>query len=387
MIEGAEGRHPVAQNKFELKNRAEPVQPQTVKQAPTDGPLDAPNTGRFGSYSQPLAVNDGAPAARVAAGPAEPPAPVYWRTSAGVRLRSEPGTENAVVEYLPEGTLLSERPDAPQAGWTPVTSRDGRTGWVSSDYLEPVSPEEERQIDHDFQYDARQGQQALGIYIHQGDAEADVGMNQRNANCGPASLAMALRQQGLTLPEIDGIADNGTSGYEVQSARYAMYHGDESQQYRDGVSTADDGTLHFSENENSKLTGWSGLQAGVEAAQGEWQMLSPDEIATSVNSGKSVIVSGSFVDYDSEDEDDPWSGPDRGLWLSGEARHGATTHIVVITGTTSDGRYVVNDPINSAKGPVFVSATDLAAFMKDNAGAMSVGPRRLSPAEARQLVR
>jgi hypothetical protein len=109
-----------------------------------------------------------------------------------------------------------------------------------------------------------------------------------------------------------------------------------------------------------------------------------DDIHRAVNSGKSVIVSGSFQDYDAAG--DP-TGADRELWLSGDARHGAVEHIVVVTGLTSDGSYIVNDPINGEKSPVVVSAADLQTFMNGNWGAMSVGPPTLSPAEARRLLR
>jgi len=309
-----------------------------------------------------------------------PPAPHYWRTTDAVNLRSGPGTDHDRLATLPAETVLEVSSGvAADAAWVPVTTSDGQRGWVSGDYADPVSAEEARAIRQDF----AALQKSSAVYINQLDAERDVDMTVGNANCGPTSLAMALRQQGLALPAIDGVEDNGTAGSEVQKARYAMYH--EVDASRDGVANADDGTSHYSETENSTYTGWSGMQAGADAAHARWQMLeTPDDIRSAVGAGKSVIVSGSFLDYDAAGEP---KGADRGLWLSGDARHGAVEHIVVITGLTSDGSYIVNDPINGGRRPVVVSAVDLQTFMDGNWGAMSVGPPRLSPAEARQLIR
>jgi len=340
-------------------------------------PLPKPET----SKTQPFDGRDGVP---VGGGTSpfdrNPPAPNYWRTTDAVNLRSGPGTDHDRLTTLPAGTVLQVSSGVgAEAAWVPVTTPDGQTGWVSGDYADPVSAEEARGIRHDF----AALQKASAVYINQLDAERDVDMIVGNRNCGPTSLAMALRQQGLTLPAIDGIADDRTAGDEVQKARYAMYH--EVDPSRDGVATADDGTSHYSETENSTYTGWSGLQAGADAAHADWRMLdTADDIRRAVNSGKSVIVSGSFLDYDAAGEP---TGADRRLWLSGDARHGAVEHIVVITGLTSDGSYIVNDPIDGDKRPVVVSAADLGTFMNGNWGAMSVGPPRLSPAEARQLLR
>jgi hypothetical protein len=333
------------------------------------------------SKTPPLGRRDGVPV-EAPTGPFQPnpPAPNYWRTSDAVNLRSGPGADYDRVTTLPAGTVLQVGAEVPaDASWVPVTTPDGQTGWVSGDYADPVSAQEAVGIRHDF----AALQRSSAVYINQLDAERDVDMTVGNSNCGPTSLAMALRQQGLTLPAIDGIEDNHTAGDEVQKARYAMYQ--EFDPSRDGVATADDGTSSYSETENSSYTGWSGLQAGADAAHADWQMLeTADDIHRAVNSGKSVIVSGSFQDYDAAG--DP-TGADRELWLSGDARHGAVEHIVVVTGLTSDGSYIVNDPINGEKSPVVVSAADLQTFMNGNWGAMSVGPPTLSPAEARRLLR
>jgi hypothetical protein len=74
---------------------------------------------------------------------------------------------------------------------------------------------------------------AQDFYIHQTNAEMEVSFtnakgtsmagNGGNANCGPSSLAMAFRLEGLELPAIPGVTHNGTDGADVLAARFAMY--------------------------------------------------------------------------------------------------------------------------------------------------------------------
>jgi hypothetical protein len=306
----------------------------------------------------------------------EPSKPTYWRTTDNVNIRSGPGTEHETLTPRPlaSGTLLQVH--GQRDGWLQVTT-NGTNGWVSADYATQLPADEAAAAGRDFE----QLQQAAGYYINQVDAEGDVGLDQqKNHNCGPTSLAIALRQQGLTLPAIEGVPDNGTPGAEVQRTRYAMYHGHDDSM--DGVTAGPDGALQYSDAENTSDTGPTGLKRGIEAAGGKWTTLGDtDEIVSALNAGKTVIVSGSFVDLDANGV--PTTTERSDVWERGG---GATRHIVAITGVTSDGGFIVDDPIYERRGPVVVTRDQLETFMAGNWSALSVEPKPLSHWEARRLL-
>lgn len=303
---------------------------------------------------------------------AEPLPTQYWQTNDdGVRLRQGPSTSDPIVTALPEHTLLRGNGE-PRDGWVPVTTARGESGWVSAPYTTAVAPEDRGKAAQTFEAQERFGP----LYVNQLDAEGDVGLDRdHNANCGPTSLAIALDQQGLSLPDIDGIPSNGTAGAWVQKARYAMYHGTADE--HDGVEDDGQGGVKFSEEENRGFTNWQALDRGADAAQAKVEALgSTDDIAKALDDGKTVIVSGSFVELDANgdvktnDQGLPVERAD--LWPRGG---GATLHIVALTGRTADGDFIVCDPILNARTPIVVTREQLEAFMAGNWGARAISPK------------
>lgn len=62
------------------------------------------------------------------------------RTTADLNHRSAPNLDAAVMQVIPEGTIVKSAAAQPRAGWYGVTW-NGRTGWVFGDYLvKPSSP-------------------------------------------------------------------------------------------------------------------------------------------------------------------------------------------------------------------------------------------------------
>lgn len=202
------------------------------------------------------------------------------------------------------------------------------------------------------------------VYLNQFDAEKEVGGDGKNANCGPAALAMALKTQGLATPSIPGIRSNGTAGAQVQAARYAMYKG--ADPAKDGVVTDKSGKvtgyapMSGAGNENSKYTSMTAVIRGAKAAGADAEKLAPTSAAIekAIKDGKTVVVLGNFVDDKGKAKE--------GLWPRGG---GAEAHFITVTGTTSDGKFIVNDPANPNRRPETVTADQLNKFMNSDPAA------------------
>lgn len=243
-----------------------------------------------------------------------------------------------------------------------------RSGWVSEAHVQPSSAPSPGA-----QTGAAALEGARAQYINQFDAELQVSGDGRNANCGPTSVVMALRDQGLSLPDIPGVAHNGTNGADVQVARYHMYKGVDAN--RDGVVPVDPNNpdagyqyaaMSGAGNENSTYTDFSGVSRAVRAAGGVAEYLSPNAegVAQALREGKAVVVSGNFVEVINgvkQEKTDTWT---RG--------GGVEAHIVAVTGLTEDGNFIVSDPAHPERGPIIATAAELDAFMRGNAAAMSV---------------
>lgn len=74
----------------------------------------------------------------------------------------------------------------------------------------------------------------------------------------------------------------------------------------------------------------------------------------------SVCVLGNFSDA---------NGAKKGLWPHAD---GVKEHWITVTGTTSDGNYIVNDPANPDRAPVEVTPQQLQSFIGDKGTAVSV---------------
>lgn len=206
------------------------------------------------------------------------------------------------------------------------------------------------------QTDSSQPQPAKGSHINQFAVEKQVGGDGANANCGPASLVMALRALGLQLP---GETANSTDGEVVDLARRIMVLDSD----RDGVTE----TGNRSEKEHSTYTYFPELLRGARLAGASTEWLSPTalDIQRAIANGAKVIVSGTFEDKTPL----PWTGDSE--IDSAIAPGGATEHYVVITEYDPNRKlFTVHDPGRHA--PHKVTAATLEDFMRGNAGALAI---------------
>ncbi len=201
---------------------------------------------------------------------------------------------------------------------------------------------------------------AKETHINQFDAEISVGGDGRNADCGPASLVMALNAIGLSIG-----SSSLTSGEAMVLARKRMVN-DTS---RDGVDAAG----RYLGSEHNTFTNLSEVRRGAQAAAARTQVLAPTAAAIreALMGGASVVASGTFVGKAL-----PWTG-DRGT-DNNAAPGGATAHIIAVTGYDRyTGMFKVQDP--ARKKVIMVSAETLEAFMRGNAGALALyNPRQLT---------
>lgn len=199
-------------------------------------------------------------------------------------------------------------------------------------------------------------QQAYAIQINQFEAEIMVGGDGANANCGPASLTMALRSLGL---QVSGCGWASNPGEMVDQARESM-----TSDWQDGI----DGNGNRSEGEHNTFTNLSDIQRGAQAAGASTRRLDADPAAIrlALLSGDCVVVSGTFAGKNPL----PWTG-DRGS-DNRTAPGGATGHFVLVSGfDPSLNTFVINDPARNS--PLMVDAGTLTAFMQGNAGALAIG--------------
>ncbi|RKH66195.1 hypothetical protein D7X96_22110 [Corallococcus interemptor] len=301
----------------------------------------------------------------------------------GANQRQRPTTKSGINTTFTEGTLLKIIPPpdngaVSQEGFVYVESRSGKQGWVHESLVGEVSEEFVNQVKADelakkraenHQTDAADAYQ--GIYVNQFDAEKQVGdPSARNANCGPASTLMALRNEGLTLPPIPDVTSSGTAGDEVQAARYWG----STNTGNDGVTTNDAGeTVYALGEENSLYTGFKNVRNAVTAAGGTCEDVAANSasIKTAIESGMSVVISGNFVEPSAQD-------PEGAPVLKGdtwEQGGGAEEHLVAVVGMTPEGNFIVCDPASACRTPIEVTAEELDAFMRGNAGAIGIaGP-------------
>ncbi|HYH96366.1 C39 family peptidase [Hyalangium sp.] len=331
----------------------------------------------------------------------------YVRTKDALNLRGVPSTENNTpVAVIPQGTRLEVTADANgetrKDGFVHVSWSDNgtaRSGWVAERFTEPSAPPSPA--------DEQALEQAKDVYINQFAAEQQVSYTDpatgqavtgdgSNANCGPTSVAMALEAQGLSLPPIPGVTSNGTAGDQVQAARFHMYNGADGA--RDGVvlQDANDPSKGYqyspmkgAGNENSTYTGFSGVERAVTAAGGKAEYIpaSSSGVAQAIAEGKSVVLSGDFTEQvpvpaqpgqpanaqgqllDANGNVVTQAATKTDTWARGG---GATQHLVAVTGMTAEGNFIVCDPAHPDSRPVEVTPAQLDAFMRGNAGAMSV---------------
>ncbi|HVG57556.1 MAG TPA: SH3 domain-containing protein [Hyalangium sp.] len=345
--------------------------------------------------------------------PPEPPPAEYLRISSsnGLNMRSGPSTDNGVLTALTNGAIVQVTPDPEgktrEAGWVhvSVTHANGtqQSGWVSEQYTgtatatdaanqqaAATSTASQAELT---EADQKQLEAATEIYVNQFYAEKEVMFptgttneageavlaagDGRNANCGPTSTLIALRDQGLTVPAIPDVTSGGTDGEDIQATRYAMYN--DVNDGQDGVTEDADGKVTgYNQTENGTYTGLVGAKRAVEAAGGTAGSVSPltaEGIEAQIEAGRAVIIAGDFtheVEVTAEDGTvTTETVAKEGLWKRGG---GATDHLVTVTGMTEGGDFILCDPAHPDRKPVVVTGDQLELFMsgKSDAGALWV---------------
>ncbi|HEY9854827.1 MAG TPA: C39 family peptidase [Stenomitos sp.] len=148
--------------------------------------------------------------------------------------------------------------------------------------------------------------------------------NSGNTNCGPASLAMALKAVGLMPP---GLQNPANPEEWIDQTRMAM-EGDAN----DFKLTSDDDVLRGALASGAKAEKVYDL-SGVEQA---------------VRQGKLVVLAGNPVAYENRFTDDQYAKFNGG-------------HFILVTGIQGD-RVTINDPQSKA-GSLTISRAELAAYM------------------------
>ncbi|MCK6509161.1 SH3 domain-containing protein [Myxococcota bacterium] len=339
-----------------------PAQDQLRRQLENSLLRNKPATTALSTQDTPIAPTGSVSPTGPTTSPTEPQGE-FLKTTDALNLRSVPTTQgNTPLTVIPNGATLQVTPDpvtgeTRRDGFVHVT-HNGQSGWVSEQYTQATTPPNPADI--------ASVESASAHYINQFTAETQVGGDGRNANCGPTSTLIAMRSQGLEIPGIPGIEGNGTDGAAVQATRYHMYNGVDNN--RDGVNA--DGTsysLNGAGNENSTYTGFGGIERAVAAAGGTTAMINPataENIATAIQNGQSVVISGNFLDSEGNVKTDTWA-----------QGGGAKEHLVAITGMTADGNFIVCDPAHPSSAPIIATPEQVNSFMSGNAGAIAIdGP-------------
>lgn len=346
--------------------------------------------------------------------PAEPVGYAVITASPSLGLRQEPASDAPRLEdqpFIPQGAMIEVLSEQDENGWAQVRY-NGVEGYAKIGGAEDDGTPFSESIPAE---DYASFQEAQELYVSQFDAEAEFeDPGSGNANCGPTSLTMAFEREGLTLPEIPGVDNDGSDGSNVQRARFAMYgfnpqeETDAKSEYRDGVTPLPDSqgrepytegweptyeyadmSLNYAQGgENSQPTGFNGMIRAATDAGGSADYISDpttDNIAVEIRAGRTVIVSGTTlstaegdqaVNTDNDYNNDVFKPEDDILpGLAADTRN----HIIAITGVTSDGNFIVCDPANQNRSPVIVTPQQLESFMSGNASAVWIdGPPPLT---------
>jgi hypothetical protein len=156
-------------------------------------------------------------------------------------------------------------------------------------------------------------------------------------NCGPASLAMVMDTLGV-----------GSKNVQVETsidhARYLMYGMPGSAITKEGIKIVDD---------DRSTTNWNQLDAGIKNAGGKSEVVNSwDILDQSLQSGKPVILYGYY--------DSIWRSQFPDYKLTGS---GNTAHFNAVLGKTSDGKYIVADPMYRG-GAVAMTRDQLTKFLR-----------------------
>jgi len=241
-----------------------------------------------------------------------------------------------------------------QLGEMQNSSSSGQASIFNSSLFMPLMiglMEQLFQIQMDSSSDLPPLEMAKGIHINQFNAEREQGDAGPNANCGPASLAMALRAAGV-VPEV-------SNGNLVDFARRVMVN----EASRDGV----DGNGLRADWEHNSYTSLIEIARGAEKTGFHTRRISADStsIIQALQNGAQVIISGTFRNKSPL----PWTGDSSNDYLSSPG--GATEHFVLVSGYDErTGKVIINDPARLSPLTVYPSALDY--FMQGNDGALAL---------------
>lgn len=171
---------------------------------------------------------------------------------------------------------------------------------------------------------------------------------QLSEDCGPTSLAMALRAAGIAPPGVSVPTDASGNEAFIAATRQAMLPGSDS-------GTPTDATDVYN----------GAIASGANAAY----VNSPAEVEAAVASGKQVVLAGDPVAYSAR-------FPDMSSYDGG--------HFILVTAVVGSGankRYLINDPL-SHTGSVAITQQELETYMGYNGWNSGVAVWGSTPAEA-----
>jgi hypothetical protein len=272
-------------------------------------------------------------------------------TSDTYAISTEPGltAENPKFQELLQVMMFSSQLSEMQG-----SSDSGQGSIFNSNLFMPLMiglMEQLFQMEMDSAADLTPLDLAKRIHINQFSAEREQGDTGPNANCGPASLAMAMRAAGV-VPEV-------SNGNLVDFARRAMV----SDASRDGV---DNNGLRVDWEHNS-YTSLAEISRGAETTGFHTRRISADSssILQALRGGAQVIISGTFRNKSPL----PWTGDTSNDYLSSPG--GATEHFVLVSGYDErTGKVIINDPARQSPLTAYPSVLDY--FMQGNDGALAL---------------
>lgn len=192
------------------------------------------------------------------------------------------------------------------------------------------------------------------ITQYQNDTYNRESPNSWSNNCGPTSLAMVLKVNGK-LPE--GL----TNEQQIDYARGLMYP-DLAKSSGKDVQLPDGSTVRVLDIDKM-LTGIGAATAGAKAGglSGATHQKGWSDFDTALNDGKSLVVEGNI------------SGSWRTVFnnhqadAAGNYQGGGNGHFIAVLGKTSDGKYLVADPMYTG-GTVAMSRDEIAVFFAKQGG-------------------
>lgn len=201
-------------------------------------------------------------------------------------------------------------------------------------------------------------------HISQSDAMYDEYKMGGNADCGPASLIMALYALNIAVPS----TNKSTSEGEALVVMRDLMVDDPA---RDGVDEKHKNIVEAEHQGDKAFTNFYDIERGAERSGAKTERIVTDDldstidaIKKSLNNGDKIVASGTFTGKDPL----PWTGDRK---LNEKAPGGAGDHIIAITNYDDiTGNFTIHDP--ARRTPIEVNGDKLKSFMKGNFGAISI---------------